>query len=387
MAAAIPPSGIRRVFDRAAELERSGRSIVHLEIGRPHLSSPAVAAEAAADALRAGQVHYTASRGTIELRRALAEWLIARGAPSYSPDEELVVSVGASEALIAALHALLETGDEVLILEPCWPHYDGQVILAGGVPRHVRCAAADGFVPDLDAVHAAVTARTRVLIISSPCNPSGAVIDRVSLDMLAALCLEHDLHALSDETYAAFVYDEQRHHSIASCPGMRSRTVLVDSFSKTFAMTGWRVGWVAAPAPLCARITAIHQHLTVCAPSFAQVGALAALRGAGTFLRAMRDDYQQRRDTLNARLHELPGVELVRPAGALYAFPRVAPVGDDAGDVAMRLLEEAGVASVPGAVFGAGYEAHLRLSFAVSAGELDEGLRRIERFLASSHGG
>lgn len=368
------PSGIRAVFDRALELERDGRDIVHLEIGRPHFGSPEVAVEAGRAALAAGTVHYTANRGLPELREAISQ-------RTGRADAEIVVTAGGSEAVAAAVLALLEHGDEAIVLDPAWPHYDGHVRMAGGVPVHVPCRAQDGFQPDPERVRAAITPRTRLLVVSSPSNPTGAVIERDTVAALAALCRERDLIAISDEIYASFVYDGAQHHSIAAEPGMAERTVIADSCSKTWSMTGWRVGWAIAPPPLAAPINAVHQHLSVCAPAFAQAGAIAALRDGGGHTEAMVREYGERRRDVLAGLGDLAGVALRPPAGAFYVFPRLEAAGVTGEQAAIRLLEDAGVALVPGGVFGDGFEDHLRISYAVSGRELSEGLARLTAFV------
>jgi aspartate/methionine/tyrosine aminotransferase len=371
----LHPSGIRRIFERALELERGGRRIVHLEIGRPHFGSPEAATRAAVAALRAGAVHYTPNRGLPELCELIA-------ARRERGSEEVVVTAGGSEAVAAAILAILRPGEEAIILDPAWPHYQGQLRLAGCIPVHVPCACEDGFQPDPERVAAAITRRTRMLILSSPSNPSGAVIDPARLSALAELCLAHDLIALSDEIYAGFLYDGARHRSIAAEPDMAGRTVIVDSCSKTWSMTGWRVGWALAPKPLAQALNVVHQHLSVCAPAFAQAGAIAALEQGAEHAGMMLAEYDERRRTLLGGLAGLEAVCLHPPAGAFYAFPRVdAPEGLTGEQVAMRLLEDAGVATVPGSVFGEGFAAHIRLCYAVSSAELDEGLDRMRSLL------
>jgi aminotransferase len=254
------------------------------------------------------------------------------------------------------------------------------VRLAGGVPVHVACRAQDGFQPDPERVGAAITPRTRLLVVSSPSNPTGAVIEPENVAALAALCRERDLHAISDEIYASFLYDGAQHRSIASEPGMTERTVIADSCSKTWSMTGWRVGWAIAPPPLAAAINVVHQHLSVCAPAFAQAGAVAALREGGGHTDAMVREYGERRRDVLTGLGDLDAVSLGAPAGAFYAFPRLQIPGVTGEQAAIRLLEDAGVALVPGGVFGEGFEDHIRISYAVSAPELSEGLSRVREF-------
>jgi aminotransferase len=299
--------------------------------------------------------------------------LAAAGRP-YDADEEIVVTAGGSEAVFAALRALLAPGDEVIIPTPAWPHYEAHARLADAIPVAVPSKAIDGFLPDPERIASAITPRTKAIIISSPSNPTGAVLGRDTLQALADLCLRHDLVAISDEIYRRFAYGNTPHISIATLPGMRERTVIADSCSKTYAMTGWRVGYAAAPKALLDRVATVHQYLTVCAPSFAQAGAVAALREGEPFVEAMVAEYGRRRDALRTGLTGLPGVELTAADGAFYAFPRFT---DAASGLAVGLLEDAGVATVPGTAFGAGVEDHLRISYAVSEAELDEGLARL----------
>jgi aspartate aminotransferase/aminotransferase len=363
------------MHDRALELERDGRKIVHLEIGRPHWGSPEPATRAAVAALRAGATHYTPNRGLPELRERIA----ARHERSV---EEVVVTAGGSEAVAAAVLAIVGPGEEAIVLDPAWPHYQGHIRLAGGIPVHVPCLCEDGFRPDPERVAAAITRRTRMLIVSSPSNPTGAVIDPARLSALAELCVEHDLLALSDEIYASFLYDATQHRSIAAEAQMKERTVIADSCSKTWSMTGWRVGWALAPRPLADALNTIHQHLSVCAPTFAQAGVIAALAEGADHSRMMVAECDERRRTLLAELSHLDGVCLHRPAGAFYAFPRVStPSGLTGEQAAVQLLEQAGVATVPGSVFGEQFAAHIRLSYAVSSAELAEGLDRLRSFL------
>jgi aspartate/methionine/tyrosine aminotransferase len=373
------PSPIRRVFDRALELERAGRSIVHLEIGRPHLTSPDAAIRAATQALAAGNTHYTPNRGLLELREAIARNVQRTHGLAYDPESEVVVTAGGSEAVFAAVLSCLSPGDEAIVLDPAWPHYAAHIALARARAVHVACPAADGFQPDVDAVRAAIGPRTRMLVLSSPSNPTGAVIARERLLALAALAREHDLVVLADEIYERFVYDGEGHVSVATLDGMRERTLLANSLSKSYAMTGWRVGWLAGPPALLAPPATVHQYLTVCAASFAQVGAIAALEEGEPFVAAMTAAYRDRRDQLVRGLGDLPGVELAVAQGAFYAFPRVG--GED---VALRLLEEAGVAVVPGEAFGAGFAGYLRISYAVDEATLSEGLSRLRALLGAS---
>jgi aspartate aminotransferase/aminotransferase len=373
-------SGIRAVFDRARELERAGRSVIHMEIGRPHLDPPREAVEGAVRALQTGRVHYSENRGIAELRQAIAERLAAAGM-TYDSDREVVVTAGGSEAVAAAMLALLENGDEIVVPVPAWPHYAAHAALAGARAVEVPCTRESGFALDPDAIAGAITPRTRAVVVSSPSNPTGAVFGATALDSVAELCLKHDLCAISDEIYDRFVYGDACHSSIATREGMKERTVVAQSFSKSHSMTGWRVGFAAATGALGDQLAAIHQYLTVCAPTFAQHGVVAALQAGDAFTAGMVAQYRERRDALVAGVREIAGLELEPPMGAFYAFPRVTLPGVDGGGLASWLIEEAGVATVPGAVFGTAFSDHLRLSYALDETDLQEGLGRIRGLL------
>jgi len=375
------PSGIRAIFDRAQALEAEGRSIVHMEIGRPDFDSPAAAKRATADALERGEVHYTASRGLPELREAIAAKLAERHALEYDPASEIVVTAGGSEAVLAIALAACEPGDGAVVLDPAWPHYVPQFSLAGVNATRVRCRPEDAFVPDPELVEASLPPRARILVVSSPSNPTGAVIPADVLAALADVAERHDLLVITDEIYERFVYDGAEHVSMASLPGTKERVAIANSFSKTYSMTGWRIGFMAGSAELAARVTAVHQYVSVCAPSFVQRGAIVALRECEAFIAQMVATYAERRAELLDGLAGLDAIELEPPAGAFYAFPRLAD-GADAQDFALRLLEEAGVALVPGVVFGSGYEAHMRISYAISQESLADGIERLRSFLA-----
>ena len=354
---------------------------MHLEIGRPHFDSPSEAKKAVFEALDSGFVHYTSNRGILSLREAITERLTRDVGVSYDAGREVIVTAGGSAAIASTIFALLSPGDEAIVFDPTWPHYDAQIRLAGAVPIHIYCSPDTGFKPDFERVQSAISSRTRLIIVSSPSNPSGAVFDRKTLSNLAELCCKHDLSVISDEIYSRLLHDGSQHTSIASFPEVSERTVIVNSFSKTYSMTGWRVGFAAAPACLADRINTVHQYISVCAPSFAQMGALAALIHSDGHVNRMVSEYRERRKMLLEGLKKIKSVVLEPPEGAFYAFPKVRLQSDD--DLALRLLEEKGVAVVPGRVFGTGFEDHIRISYAVSAAELTEGINRINDFLVS----
>ena len=372
--------GIREVVNKANALERAGRSVIHLEIGRPDYDSPLCAKEALKRSLDAGEVHYTDTSGTPALRRALADSFQRDRGMDVDPDGELLVTVGAIEGLAAIFLALVEPGDEVIVPTPFFPPYADQIELAGGLLREVPCRFENGFRLDMADLERAVTPRTRMLLINSPNNPSGAVMSREELSEIAALAQKYNFLVVSDECYEKFLY-EGEHLSIASLPGMRERTIIVSAASKTFSMTGWRIGWLVLPSAVKPYVTKAHQYLTSCVPPFVQAGVAEALSCAGDDVKAMIEGYKERRDGLIARLQGIEGFEVHLPAGAFYAFPRVEKLttwfGMTDGEFASWLLEESGVATVPGRAFYANGD-FLRMAYCRPLEEVHEAMDRME---------
>ncbi|MDR2523475.1 MAG: pyridoxal phosphate-dependent aminotransferase [Synergistaceae bacterium] len=383
---ALKGAGIREVVAKAEALERAGRKVIHLEIGRPDYDSPACAKAAAAAALERGEVHYTDTAGTPALRRAIAEARRRGAGMEVDPEREIIVTTGSIEALATVLLTLLEPGDEVLVPAPFFPAYSVQIALAGGILCPVPCRFENGFRLDPADLKAALTPRTRMILINTPNNPSGAVMGREELESVAALARDRGLLVVSDECYEKFLYEGQ-HVSIASLPGMRKRTVVLSAASKTFSMTGWRVGWMIVPPEVKPYAAKCHQHLTTCATSFAQAGVAEALRSADADVKRMIEGYRERRDFLTARLKDIPGFELHMPQGAFYLFPRVSvltkALGLDAPGLAAWLLDQAGVAAVPGDVFRAQGD-FLRMAYCRPLEELAEAADRIEAALKKS---
>ncbi len=373
---AIPPSGIRRFFDVVSQMD----DVVSLGVGEPDFGTAWRVREAAIDGLERGRTSYTANAGLLELRQAVAAHLRARYRLDYDPERELLITVGVSEGLDLALRALLDPGDEVVVPEPAYVAYPPCVRLAGGVPVLLPTVAEDRFVPRAEELERAITPRTRALLLNYPSNPTGAVPDHAALEALAAVVRQHDLVVLSDEIYDRLSYDAE-HVPFASLPAMAERTLLLNGFSKTYGMTGWRVGYAAGPRPLIAAMTKIHQYTALCASRQAQEAAIEALRVPERDVRAMVEEYDARRRFFVAGLNRL-GLPCHLPAGAFYAFPSVAPVGLSGQEFADRLLHEGRVAVVPGDAFGAGGAGHVRCAYATSLPQLEEALARIERFLA-----
>jgi aminotransferase len=373
---AVPPSGIRRFFDILATMD----DVISLGVGEPDFDTPRVIVEAGVESLREGRTHYTSNFGTLELRRALATHLERRYGVAYDPMTELLITVGASEAVDLALRATCDPGDEVILHEPSYVSYVPAVVFAGGVVRHVPTRFEDDFALDPAAVEAAVTPRTKALFLGYPCNPTGAVLPADVQDELAAIAVRHDLLVYSDEIYDRLAYGSYRHRAMSALPGMRERTILMGGFSKAYAMTGWRVGYLAAPAPILEGIVKVHQYGIMSAPTVAQDAALVALVEGEADVERMVAEYDRRRRLLVDGLNAL-GLETFEPRGAFYAFPRIGSTGLSADTFTERLLTEERVAVVPGDAFGPSGAGHVRMCYATSYEQLEEALRRIGRFV------
>lgn len=376
--AACPPSGIRRFFDIAAEMA----DVISLGVGEPDFVTPWRIREAGIYALEHGYTTYTSNAGLPELRRLICEDLAARYGVHYAWDSECLVTTGVSEGLDLTLRVLLNPGDEVIVPEPCYVAYEPCVAFAGGVPVRVPTRWEDGFAVDPAVVEAAITPRTKAVLIGSPANPTGAVQPRAALEGLVRLAGRHDLYLISDEIYERLTYDGV-HTCLGALPGARERTVVLGGFSKAQAMTGWRVGWICAPEPVAELCVRVHQYTMLCAPHVSQLAAVEALREADGDVRQMVADYDRRRRVFVKGLREI-GLECPEPRGAFYAFPSIRSSGLDSETFAERLLHTEGVAVVPGHVFGPSGEGHVRCSYATALPLLEEALNRIQRFLAKS---
>jgi aminotransferase len=373
--AGLKPSGIRKFFDIAATMQ----DVISLGIGEPDFLTPPAISEAGIQSIKRGDTHYTSNAGLIELRRALSRHLEKKYQVSYDPNTELILTVGVSEALYLAFSAVLEVGDEVIIPTPCFVSYQAEVILAGGVPVEVASKLENDFNPDPAAIEAAITPRTKVLLIGYPNNPTGGVATRETLIKIAEIAEKHDLLVISDEIYDRLVYGFT-HVCFAGLPGMHKRTLLLGGFSKDYAMTGWRIGYAAGPADLIRGLTRIHQYTVMSAPTMSQVAALEALEHGESAVLEMVAEYDRRRKLIVKGLNNL-GLKTFEPHGAFYAFPQISVTGMDEDSFAERLLQEEKVAVVPGSAFGLGGEGFVRCSYATSYDKIEEALRRIERFM------
>jgi aminotransferase len=378
---AVPPSGIRRFFDVIATMP----DVISLGVGEPDFNTPPQVVEEGVRSLRSGRTHYTSNYGTIELRRALATHLERLYGLSYDPGTEICITVGASEAVAATMAAIVDPGDEVILHEPSYVAYLPSILFNGGSPAYVPTSAANGFALDPADLEAAVTSRTKALFLGYPCNPTGAVLDEAALRAVADVVARHDLLVVSDEIYDRLVYGGHRHVPIATLPGMRDRAVTIGGFSKAYAMTGWRVGYVCAPRDILEGILKVHQYEIMSAPTVAQDAALVALMSAEPDVERMVQEYDRRRQMFVRGLNEL-GLTAGDPRGAFYAFPSIVSSGLTSEEFSERLLHEQKVAVVPGSAFGPSGEGHVRATLAASFEDLQEALVRIGRFVESLRG-
>ena len=372
----VPPSGIRKFFDLAQTMQ----GVISLGVGEPDFPTPWSAREAAIHALEHGATTYTSNSGLLELREAVCTDLADRYGVRYRPEDECLVTSGVSEGLDLTLRALLNPGDEVIVPEPCYVAYAPCVAFAGGTPVPVALDPEQAYRLDPELIGAAVTERTKAVLFGSPSNPTGSAQSAADLAALAALAVEHDLWLVSDEIYDRLTY-HGTHTPAAAAPGARERTVTLGGFSKSYAMTGWRVGYVCAPERLAALMHRIHQYTMLCAPHMSQIAALEAMRTAQDDVEEMVADYDRRRRLFAKGLDEL-GLTCPEPGGAFYVFPSIRTTGLSSQDFAEGLLEQEKVAVVPGDVFGPSGEGHVRCSYATSLPQLEQALERIARFVS-----
>ncbi len=367
------------VLARARALESEGRKIIHLEIGEPDFDTPSHIVEAAAEALREGFTHYVAAPGLPELREAAGDYFARTGRPAY-PADRIVVTPGAKPIMFYAILALCEEGAEVIHPDPGFPMYESITAFAGATPVPVRLREENDFRMDPDEVASKITERTRLIVVNSPHNPCGSMLTRDEVEALAALALEHDLYVLSDEVYFAIRYGAE-HVSVASIDGMQDRTILLDGCSKTFAMTGWRLGFCGLPAALVEPFSRLIINSVSCSAAFTQRAALAALTGPWEPIEAMVEEFHKRRDVIVEGLNAVPGISCVEPGGAFYAFPNVSALGVPSERVASFLLDTAGVACLSGTAFGKGGQGYLRFSYANSVELIRDALDAIQSSL------
>ena len=372
----IPPSGIRKFFDLVLTMQ----DVISLGVGEPDFSTPWNICESSIYSIEQGSTSYTSNKGLQSLREALSRYFDKHYHLTYDSEDEIIITSGVSEALDISIRAITDPGDEILIAQPSYVSYAPCVTLAGGIPVPVECTEKDRFKINPDTLQEKITKKSKALILNFPNNPTGAVMRREDLGPIADLVIDNDLLLISDEVYAELTY-EGEHAATATVKDLRERTITLNGFSKAYAMTGWRVGYVCAPKPLCEAALKIHQYVMLCAPAMGQVAALEAVRSAEEEKNKMVDEYRLRRNMFVAGLNRI-GIPCHIPDGAFYAFPSVKETGLSDTEFAEQLLKEQRVAVVPGSVFGAGGEDHLRCAYAVSRKQLTEALVRIEKFMA-----
>ena len=373
---AIPRSGIRDFF----EIVQSMKEVISLGIGEPDFVTPWHIREAAVYSLEKGKTGYTSNLGSPHLRRSIAAYVEKHFSVGYNPHDEIIVTVGVSEAIDLALRALLNPGDEVIYHEPCYVSYSPSIQLAGGVPVAVATRADDEFSLKVADLEKAVTKKTRVLMLNFPTNPTGAVMPLEELKKIAAFAVQHDLVVLTDEIYSELIYDEVPHHSIAALPGLKERTVFLHGFSKAFAMTGWRIGYACGPADIIEAMMKIHQYSILCAPIMAQEAATEALERGTRSVERMREEYRLRRNFIVSSLNEA-GITCHLPKGAFYVFPDIRGTGLSSKEFSLKLLEKHKVAVVPGTAFGASGEGYVRCSYATAMEQIKMAVERIAEFV------
>lgn len=371
----VKPSGIRKFFDIVNEME----DVISLSVGEPDFRTPWHVRQAGIESLKSGKTWYTPNRGYKTLRTEIANFLKRKYTLTYNPDTEILVTVGGSEALDVAIRCLVNPGDEVLIHQPSFVCYEPLTAMTGAKPVVINTKAENSFRLKPSELEAAITPKSKVLILSYPNNPTGAIMEKEDLEAIAEVVKNHDLFVISDEIYSELTYG-QSHVSIASLEGMSERTLVINGFSKAYAMTGWRLGYAAGPAPILEQMTKLHQYCIMSAPTTAQWAAIEALRNGDSDIDEMRSDYEMRRRLVVGRFNEM-GLTCFEPKGAFYCFPSIKSTGLTSEEFCTRLLNAKGVAVVPGDAFGECGEGHVRVSYSYSLNHLKEALKRIEEFL------
>jgi len=373
----VPWSGVRKMFDMAQWYEGT----INLSVGEPDFPTPSHIVEAAAEAMKRGYTHYTPNAGLLEFRAAAARKLRRENDIEVEPAKEIIATVGAMGALAMAMLAVVDSGEEVLIPNPGFASYEAQVLLADGKPVPYPVREECGFSVDMEALERLVSEKTKAILINSPANPTGAVLGKKELSRIAEIVIERDLLVISDEAYEAIVYDGAKHVSIASLPELKERAISVFSCSKTFAMTGWRIGYAAANEEITRQMIKLQEHLTAHPSSVSQMAAVAALQGPNDYLKAWVKEYTERRDFIVRELSEITGVKCLKPQGAFYVFPNIRAFNTSSNNFAMRILKTARVILVPGTAFGSNGEGYVRLSYATSKENIAEAMRRIKSAL------
>jgi aminotransferase len=377
----VDSSPIRKMFNIASNME----DVVNLGIGEPDFDTPPNIVEAARKALSAGITHYTANAGTRELRTVAAEKLRTENGIATDPEKEIIITTGAMGGLFLAIQVLIDRGDEVILPTPIWPNYANQIVMAGGIPVYLQTDSSQRYLIDPERLSAVVTPRTKAILINTPGNPTGAVLSRQNLETVAEIAQKHNLFVLSDEVYEYFIWEGAEHVSIGSIPGMKERTITINSLSKAYSMTGWRVGYTAAPATVTAEMIKLQENVYACVNSIAQAAAVEALTGTRKYLNVMIEEYRKRRSYMLETLTAIQGLDIISPSGAFYMVAELDPPWGAHGseDFALRLLKQSRVATIPGTAFGKSGRDYLRISYAANMSELRKSVVRIQQFMGS----
>ncbi len=378
----VPFSGIRKVFEAVRKLESEGKDLIHWQIGRTDFDTPENIKKVAAESMMRGDVHYAPNRGVPVLRNAIAERTVKDTGIAVDPDTQVIVMSGANEGIMVSMQAFLDPGDEVIIPNPNWHHYKSCASLAGGVPVEVETKEEDNFSLRADLVEPLINKKTKMLCITSPSNPCGCVEDEANLKALAELAIKYNLIVISDEIYGRIYYGGgDTAPSIFSIPGMAGRTILINGFSKTYSMDGWRLGWTVASPELTMHLLKIRQYTTVCVNTFIQHGAAEGLSADQGVIEERINAFAERRQIIKDGLLAIDGITLANPMGAFYAFPGIKSFGKTSKEVADYLLYEHGIATIAGSVFGSAGEGHLRIAYSCSTEECERGVIRLKKAL------
>lgn len=373
----VQPSPIRKMFNLADGME----DVVSFTVGEPDFNTPAHVVDAAVEALRTGKHHYTPNAGILPLREAISEYYVRSRGLHYSPETEIIATAGGMEALLLTMLTLLNPGDAFLLSDPCWTNYSRQIEICSARPVFVPVDAAHDFTFAPEALEKAITPETKGFLVNSPANPTGGIAGRKALEQLAEIAVRHDLYVISDEVYSELLYEGNTFTSIAVLPGMKERTIIVNSFSKTYAMTGWRVGYALGPQHIISQMVKLQENVAACVNTAAQYGALAALTGSQAPVAEMLETYSQRRAYILDAFSKINGLTCFAPQGAFYAFVDISAAGMDAETFARDLLQKVRVIVVPGEAFGESGKRYVRLSFATSMENIREGTRRIAQYM------
>lgn len=382
---ALPFSEIRVMMEKATQMQKNGEDVIHMEIGRPDFDTPQVIKDAANTALANGNVFYTSNYGTPELRQAIADKLKRDNGIDYKA-EEILVTIGVGEGTYAAVAAFTEPGDEILVPDPVWLNYIHVPHFFGAVPVSYALKEENDYQIDLDQIESLITPKTKMLVINTPGNPTGVVQSYETLEKLADIAKKHNLIVVSDEIYEKLVYDGAKHVSIAALPGMKERTITLNGFSKCYSMTGWRLGYAAAPVEFIKAMVRVHAYINTCAPSFVQEAGITALEKAEPDVQEMVKEYQRRRDYAVSAINAIDGLSCKTPGGAFYIFVNIKALGKTSAEMADYLLDHAKIAAVPGSAFGPEGEGYIRLSYACSYERIVEAMERLKKAVADLRG-